>query len=994
MIYTENFPIQFDPVANPDAVVMDQNVRFTVLTSRLIRLEYSPTAVFNDQPSQVFWYRRQPVPEFSTRYSEDGLELETEHLLLRYRRGEAGFTAEGLTISLKGGNGRYSFGQPNPTNLHGTARTLDEVDGGIQLEPGLLARNGWAVVDDSRTLLFNDKGWLEPRNAPGSVDSYFFGYGHDYQQCLVDYQKLAGGVPLLPRWVLGNWWSRFWPYSEEELLGLMDEFQANGVPLSVCIVDIDWHLRQTGNTSSGWTGYTWNRDLFPDPEAFMAALHERGLKTALNLHPAEGVHPHEEQYEALAERMGIDPATKQPVPFDIVDPDYAQAYFELLHHPDEARGVDFWWIDWQQGELSKMPGLDPLWWLNHLHFYDLARDGEKRPFVFSRWGGLGNHRYPIGFSGDSVVTWESLAFQPYFTATAANVGYGWWSHDIGGHMGGIEEAELYTRWVQYGVLSPIFRLHCTNNPFHERRPWGYDAETFRLTKHAMRLRHALIPYLYTLSWQNQENGRLPITPLYHDYPNSEQAYHCPDQYMFGSELLAAPHITPRHAETGMSRQVVWLPEGQWHHFFTGRSYSGDRFHPLYGGLDDIPLFAKPGAIVPLGPMVEWGGVDNPEALEIHLFPGGDNRFELYEDDGQSGYSLLPLRQSWTATKWQVNIDRVRGTAGHLPHERALTLCFRGVRPDVRLRLLMNGQIVQAHTEYDAETVTLRLSGLTLTPHSSLTAVLTTDQPTLLANRDYRQEMLQQMLWAFRLDSWQKQRLNNQLPDLLQNPALLASYELALTPAQMQAVAEVVTGAGVLSARQRDTGRPFTILWNNQQREDVGYRLSAQGITGDGVVQKGSLPKFVVLTDEDNLTVWRTGDGLAETFASADDWFAKLPQRFRGTAVGNLEAVVQFHLTGQTRYLHIKEGQLTVADGQHPQPTITLTAQSRDFLDMVNGDAQPIELFRAQRLQVGGNFILIGPIMNALGTMPRNRFQASPWKLTVSYQDWLALTITQ
>ena len=175
---------------------------------------------------------------------------------------------------------------------------------------------------------------------------------------------------------------------------------------------------------------------------------------------------------------------------------------------------------------------------------------------------------------------------------------------------------------------------------------------------------------------------------------------------------------------------------------------------------------------------------------------------------------------------------------------------------------------------------------------------------------------------------------------------------------------------------------------------MGYRLAAQGITGDGVVQKGTLPKFVVLTNEDNLTVWRTASGTAETFTSVDDWFATLPQRFRGTAVGNLEAVVQFHLTGQTRYLHIKEGQLTVADGQHPQPTITLTAQSRDFLDMVNGDAQPIELFRAQRLQVGGNFILIGPIMNALGTMPRNRFQASPWKLTVSYQDWLALTITQ
>ena len=199
---------------------------------------------------------------------------------------------------------------------------------------------------------------------------------------------------------------------------------------------MDWHITKTGNDSSGWTGYTWNRDLFPDPAGFIAWLHQHGLKTALNLHPADGVYPHEEQYAAMAKALDVDPATERPIDFNLSDPAFARAYFEILHHPLEAQGVDFWWLDWQQGTRSRLAGLDPLMWLNHLHFYDLARDGSKRPFIFSRWCGLGNHRYPIGFSGDTVVTWESLAFQPYFTATAANVGYGWWSHDIGGHMGG------------------------------------------------------------------------------------------------------------------------------------------------------------------------------------------------------------------------------------------------------------------------------------------------------------------------------------------------------------------------------------------------------------------------------------------------------------------------------------------------------------------------------------------------------------------------------
>ena len=217
---------------------------------------------------------------------------------------------------------------------------------------------------------------------------------------------------------------------------------------------------------------------FFQSQPFLDWLHEQGLKTALNLHPADGVGPHEAMYEAMAKRLGKQPMA-QAIPFDIASPDFARAYFELLHHPQEADGVDFWWIDWQQGEVSGLPGLDPLWWLNHLHFHDLGRERQETAVHLFTLGWLGNHRYPIGFSGDTHVDWDTLNFQPYFTATAANVGYSWWSHDIGGHMFGVEDAELYARWVQFGVFSPIFRLHSTNNPFHDRRPWGYDAETLR-----------------------------------------------------------------------------------------------------------------------------------------------------------------------------------------------------------------------------------------------------------------------------------------------------------------------------------------------------------------------------------------------------------------------------------------------------------------------------------------------------------------------------------
>src|SRR5688500_18689993 len=200
----------------------------------------------------------------------------------------------------------------------------------------------------------------------------------------------------------------------------MDRFRDDGIPLSVAVLDMDWHLVDIDPTyGSGWTGYTWNTDLFPDPAGFLGELHDRGLATSLNVHPAEGVHAHEAAYPALAKRMGIDPETGAPVQFNPTDPDFLEAYFEELHHPLEDQGVDFWWLDWQQGGVTRVPGLDPLWLLNHFHFLDSGRAG-RRPLTFSRYAGIGSHRYPIGFSGDTLITWESLDFQPSFTARASN----------------------------------------------------------------------------------------------------------------------------------------------------------------------------------------------------------------------------------------------------------------------------------------------------------------------------------------------------------------------------------------------------------------------------------------------------------------------------------------------------------------------------------------------------------------------------------------------
>lgn len=631
--------------AHPDAVVRGDTYRFTVLTSRLIRMEWNERGDFVDERTQLVVDRAFPVPEFRVEHRPDGgLEITTEDLLVRYdgrKFSEAGLS---VTLTRRATDDHYSvwhYGTEPPhqppwrTNLGGTARTLDLADGAIPLEEGILATYGFAVVDDSESALQSSDGWISARPEPGpqgNTDIYLFAYAHDFKAALRDYCHLAGPIPMVPRFVLGNWWSRYWPYTEADYVSLMDRFAAEGVPLSVSVIDMDWHLVQIDpEIGTGWTGYTWNRDLFPDPERFLRELHERGLAVTLNVHPADGVRRHEDAYRQMAEATGVNPDSGLPVPFDITSRVFVDAYLRYLHHPLEAQGVDFWWLDWQSGGVTGIPGLDPLWMLNHIHYVDSGRDG-KRPLTFSRYAGPGSHRYPIGFSGDAIITWESLDFQPYFTATAANVAYTWWSHDIGGHMFGYRDDELATRWVQFGVFSPVNRLHSSSSAFTNKEPWAFGPRECDIMTRFLRLRHRLIPELYTAAWKAHTDAVGVVRPLYHDHPDAAEAYREPNEALVGQQLLVAPITAPADEESRLATTKAWLPEGGWFDLFTGQRYGGGRHVVLHRPLDQYPVLARAGAVLPLAdPLAPL--TDAPDTLSLRVYPGAGES-ELVEDHGE------------------------------------------------------------------------------------------------------------------------------------------------------------------------------------------------------------------------------------------------------------------------------------------------------------------------------------------------------------------------
>lgn len=608
--------------------------RITFLTSRLVRLEYQQDGLFEDRLTTCVRCRDFPPVEVVVNRGAHGLEMDTEHLHIVYNEGP--FTRSGLSIALKGGVTIYfstwRWGEPFST-LGGTARTLDTADGRIDVDNAVISRNGFSVLDDGQSMLLDDQGGFTPRSHPGE-DLYFFGYGRDYEDCLRDYYRLTGKTPMLPRWALGNWWSRYHEYTEESYLQLMDRFEKERIPLSVAVIDMDWHLTDVP-CGSGWTGYTWNRDLFPDPARFLGELRRRGMRTTLNLHPAGGVEPHEEAYEAMCRALGKDAQKKLCIDFDAADERFMRAYFDLLHHPLEEEGVDFWWIDWQQGSVSAVEGLDPLWVLNEQHYQDSQRSG-KRGLILSRYAGPGSHRCPVGFSGDSIMSWASLHFQPEFTAMAANIGYPWWSHDIGGHMNGVRSDELSVRWLQFGVFSPILRLHSSKSAFASKEPWSYGVEAEGIMGDWLRLRHRLIPYLYTASERTHRLGEALVRPVYHRWPEAHEAYTVPNQYLFGPSLMVCPITQPMDPALRMGSVAAWLPEGMWFDFLTGQIYTGGRMLTLWRPLDEYPVLAPTGAIIPLAE--DMRAEENPRCLTLRVFAGADGSFELYEDDGVSLHS--------------------------------------------------------------------------------------------------------------------------------------------------------------------------------------------------------------------------------------------------------------------------------------------------------------------------------------------------------------------
>jgi hypothetical protein len=539
-----------------------------------------------------------------------------------------------------------------------------------KLPPGPVSRAGYWVLDETSMFFYDpETKWLDKTIRPGYQNIFFSAYGKDYYTAMHQYTALCGRIPLLPRWAFGPWHSRFSPYTTADIKNIVQSYADNNLPLDVLIIDMDWHV-------NGWCGWEWNTECIPDREELFAWLKEEGIHASLNVHD-EAIPLNDAYYTKVVshlEKAGSTAAAsfeedEGTVRLDYSDRDVWNAMRETCYEPHEELGVEFWWLDVWNGRKD---GYNSVLWENHLVTEHLARK-EKRPMILGRYAGIGSHRYPAYFSGDTASQWEVLKYQLVINVAAGNVGMVYFSHDLGGFKGSVPghvlpyiDTELYIRWMQMGALSPVMRIHCDHGV---REAWSYGEQAFKIVREAYHMHTQLVPYFYHLAREAYDTGTPVHLPLYFLFPDDENAYNVRDEYFLGPNILCAPVADPG------GKRTVYIPEGLFYSMTDGKTIAGPVTFTQHFKLNQVPMYVKAGSIIPMQTVVKRVGTTVPDPLVLNIYPGGDDSLALYEDDGCTkayeceSYTRWPISLKSDDDEYEITLSPLEGTYDDIPEKR-------------------------------------------------------------------------------------------------------------------------------------------------------------------------------------------------------------------------------------------------------------------------------------------------------------------------------------
>ena len=665
-------------------VFKGKTYRISILSDFLIRFEYSETGSFNDYPTFFAANRSFGKPKFSVEEDENILIIKNDQFIIQYMKespfvGNKVMPDKYLKVTINGTEKTWYFNHPEVRNFKGTAYSFDDTKGNPTLNPtfdkGLFSLDGFTTFDDSRTPILTEKGNVIAPNYK-NIDTYLFIYNNDFGSGLRDYFNLTGLPPLIPRYALGVWWGKNDNHSERTIQDLVFKFKKYNLPISVLLLN---ESVRTQNTRSPFS-FGFNKTTFPSPIALSEFLHKNHIYMGVNVKTEGNISAEEENYAEFSKLYGKDAG--KDIPLNVYDTKLMDSFLKGIVTPFINRGVDFLWLDDNNRENALRS-----YTMTYFLYKSMMSNKAKRNMLFSRNYGICPHKFSMLYSGHTNVSWKTLRVLPFYNSSAANIGVSWWSHDIGGFKGGTEDSELYMRYVQLGAYSPILRLASETGKYYKREPWKWDAKTLSIVKDYLTIRHRLIPYLYSEAKKYSSMGSPLVQPLYYKYPVTYDEPLYKNEYYFGSELFVAPIVVPK--DTIMNRVVhkIFLPNGTWYDFKTGKKFPGGKRYITFYKDEDYPVYAKTGAIIPLAKLdnENINDTSNPKKLEIHIFPGMSNTYKLYEDDGISsmyreGYSFTTeINYFYKENDFSVSIEPLEGRSGVVPETRDYIIRFRNTK---------------------------------------------------------------------------------------------------------------------------------------------------------------------------------------------------------------------------------------------------------------------------------------------------------------------------
>lgn len=591
--------------------------------------------------------------------------------------------------------------------------------------PILVSTHGYGIIFDNSALMkFHDDEagsflWSE---VAAELD-YYFVFGPEFDQIVQGIRQLTGSIPMLPKWAFGYIQSKERYKTQDELIKIVDEYRQRKLPLD-CIV-LDWLYWP----EEFWGQKSLDPSRFPNPDEMMASLHQRNTHLMVSIWP--NMRPGGENWQRMRERGFL---LGNQATYDVFKTEALQLFWDQVNNGLFQHGIDAWWCDctepfeadWKGTEKPEPTErlqinteeakrfLDPAF----INAYSLLHSkgmyvgqrqvtSDKRVVNLTRSAHAGQHRYgTITWSGDVSATWETLRNQIPAGLNFCATGSPYWTLDIGGYFvknkpefwfwsGDYEDGvtdlgyrELYVRWFQLGAFLPIFRSHGTDIA-REIWQFGNPGEPFyeALVKY-LRLRYRLIPYIYSIAGMVTHENYTLLRALPFDFRQDPQTYDIADQFMFGPALMVCPITKPMYYEAESKPLVgvekvrsVYLPTGSdWYDYWTGELYSGGQTIMAPAPLDQLPIYARSGSIIPIGPEIQFTGEKPHAPIELQIYPGQDGCFPLYEDEGdnynyeQGSFTRIPLR--WLDDHQVLDIGDRQGFYPGMKHKQKFLITLK------------------------------------------------------------------------------------------------------------------------------------------------------------------------------------------------------------------------------------------------------------------------------------------------------------------------------